>query len=543
MVSAEHPTCSAIGADILRANGSAVDATIASALCIGVVHNFSSGIGGGGFVLVRNSTDQASLIDFREEAPAAATTDMYKDDIALAQVGGLAVAIPGEIRGFEAAHRQYGRLPWSELFAPAVRLARDGFVVDEILGLILELKKDRILNDPGFRESYTVLERSITTVHHPGDGNGDDDPPAIRVARKGDTIFRKRLADTLEAVATHGADIFYKGPLAESMARAAQAAGGIITAADFAQYEAQTREVLRSTYHGHTVVTSPPPTSGSILILLLNILEGLPFSEEGNTPLNYHRLIEAFKYAYAQRTVLGDPAFVALTNHTAKMLNSSYAEQLRRNISDAQTFPPMHYNPTYDVQEPHGTTHISVVDKYGQAASMTTTVNLVFGSEVMDPYSGVILNNEMDDFSTQNKSNAFGYFPSPNNKILPGKRPLSSSVPVILEKDGKVTFVAGASGGSRIISAVVQVMINALQFDMPLAKAVDHSRLHHQLMPNEIRVEQGNDPELVKYLENKGHQTVPYRMFESSVQAIYAFPNGTLLGVSDNRKRGLAEAE
>ncbi|KAJ1916811.1 hypothetical protein IWQ60_007987 [Tieghemiomyces parasiticus] len=491
MVSAENPTCSHIGADILRQDGSAVDAAIAAALCIGVVHSFSSGIGGGGFALVRNATDRAELVDFRETAPAAATVDMYQDDITLAQVGGLAVAVPGEIRGFALAHHRYGRLPWADLFRPAIRLARDGFTADKILDLVLQRERDLIFKDPGFRESYTV------------DG---------RLIRQGDTVYRSRLAATLETVAREGADAFYTGRLAHSMVAEARRRGGIITTADFAGYSPLLRPALRSTYRGRTVVTGPPPTSGPVLLLLLNTLELLPFTE-GPTYVNYQRLIEAFKFAYAKRTFLGDPDFVNIANHTARIVDKDLAVAIRRNITDDHTHPVDYYSPDYDVQEPHGTTHISILDRRGQAVSLTTTVNLAFGSKVMDPVSGVILNNEMDDFSTQNKSNAFGYYPSPNNKIVRGKRPLSSSVPVILEQGGQVQFVAGASGGSRIISAVAQVLVNTLDFNLPLNEAVDRSRLHHQLIPHE-----GVSPDLVSYLQRKGHQ------------AIYRFSNGTVTG-------------
>ncbi|KAJ1980410.1 hypothetical protein H4R34_002467 [Dimargaris verticillata] len=526
MVSSEHPICSQIGADILKQNGSAVDACIASALCIGTVHSFSSGIGGGGFMLVRNATNQSELIDFREQAPGAATADMYLKDINLAQVGGLAVAVPGEIRGMEAAHRKYGKLPWAKLFQPSIDLARQGFIVDQILEFVVQFLGEMVWREPEFRRVFTIW---------------DSERQMQRLVRSGDRVIRPRYANTLETIARNGPDAFYHGPLARAMVKAARARGGIITEQDFAAYQAEHRDTLVSTYRHFRVITAPPPTSGPILALVLNILEGYELPQEGNRALNYHRLIEAFKFGYARRTILADPKFVDIDAHVNEFLTKPFAAAIRANISDTQTFDVGYYNPDFDIQEPHGTTHISVLEaSTGQAVSMTSTVNLPFGAQIMDPVTGIVLNDEMDDFSTHNKSNAFGLRPSPNNKVVAGKRPLSSSVPVILEHDGHVQLVAGASGGSRIISAVVQTILNALDYRMDLSQAIDYSRLHHQLLPNEIRVEDGFSAVVLQDLKAKGHQLTPVLLFESCVQAVYNTLNGTLHGVSDNRKHGLA---
>ncbi|KAJ1982111.1 hypothetical protein H4R35_000430 [Dimargaris xerosporica] len=526
MVSSEHPICSQIGADILQQNGSAVDACIASALCIGTVHSFSSGIGGGGFMLVRNATDQSELIDFREQAPSAATADMYLKDITLAQVGGLAVAVPGEIRGMEAAHRKYGTLPWAALFRPSIDLARQGFIADKTLEMVVQFVGEMVWREPEFRRVFTVwdVERRVQ-----------------RLVRSGDRVVRPRYADTLETIARNGPDAFYHGSIARAMVNAARARGGIITEQDFAAYRVEHRDTLASTYRNSRVITAPPPTSGPILALVLNILEGYALPQEGNRALNYHRLIEAFKFGYARRTILADPKFVDIDAHVREFLTKPFAAAIRANISDTHTYDVGYYDPDFDIQEPHGTTHISVLDaSTGQAVSMTSTVNLAFGAQIMDPVTGVVLNDEMDDFSTHNKSNAFGLRPSPNNKVVAGKRPLSSSVPVILERDGAVQLVAGASGGSRIISAVVQTILNALDYSMDLNQAVDYSRLHHQLLPNEVRVEDGFPAIVLQDLQAKGHQLTPVPRYESCVQAVYNTFNGTLHGVSDDRKHGLA---
>ncbi|KAJ2853248.1 hypothetical protein GGI22_004940, partial [Coemansia erecta] len=469
-VATDEPRCSAIGADVLRDGGSAVDAAVASALCIGVLQAHSSGIGGGGFMLIRpQDSEPPVLVDFRETAGSAATEDMFIEDIKLAQIGGLAVGVPGEIAGLYSAHRRFGKLPWARLFEPSVKLAREGFALSELVHNQLMRLETFVLSAPGFNTTYT-------------DGHG-------HVLKAGATVFRRELAKTLETIGKEGPSAFYSGHIAESLVKAIQDNGGVLDEADFNGYEAVDRRPVESFYHGRRVITGSPPTSGSILLNMLNVLEGYTLARDGPTALNYHRIVEAMKFGAAQRTFLGDPSFIEIGANVTHQIDKHFAAAIRANISDTQTYDVSHYDPEYDILINHGTTHISVVDKDGAAVSLTSTVNLGFGSRIMDPVTGVILNDEMDDFSTTNKTNGFGLRPSPNNKIVRGKRPLSSTAATIIENDGQVELVLGGSGGSRILTAVLQVVVNVLDFDMRLDRAIDRPRLHHQLMPNLLKVD------------------------------------------------------
>ncbi|KAJ2161649.1 hypothetical protein GGF46_001331 [Coemansia sp. RSA 552] len=520
-VATDEPRCSRIGADVLRDGGNAVDAAVASTLCIGVLQAHSSGIGGGGFMLIRRP-DGASpvLIDFREVAGAAATADMFAEDVMLAQIGGLASGVPGEVAGLHSAHSRFGKLPWHHLFGPSIALARDGFALSTLVYSNLKRLENDILARPGFNTTYT-------------DGHG-------QLLKPGDTVRRPELADTLEEIARAGPQAFYKGRIAKSLARTIQANGGILTPEDFANYTAVDRVPVEAFYHGRRVITGPPPTSGSILLNMLNIVEGFTLALDGANPVNYHHIVEAMKYGAAQRTFLGDPSFVDVAENVTRQLSKLFASEIRANISDTQTFDVSHYDPEYDVLNNHGTTHLSVVDKDELAVAVTSTVNLEFGSRIMDVDTGIILNDEMDDFSTTNKTNHFGLRPSPNNKIVPGKRPLSSTSAVIIENNGHVELVLGGSGGSRILTAVLQAIVNVLDFGMRLDEAIDAPRLHHQLLPNELGVDPLFPSVLTHALASLGHKLTPLNHGSSVVQGVHRLPDGLLHAVSDARKHGLA---
>ncbi|KAJ1905814.1 hypothetical protein LPJ81_001713 [Coemansia sp. IMI 209127] len=520
-VATDEPRCSAIGVDVLRDGGSAVDAAVASALCIGVLQAHSSGIGGGGFMLIRpQDSEPPVLVDFRETAGGAATEDMFIEDIKLAQIGGLSVGVPGEIAGLYSAHRRFGKLPWTRLFKPSVKLAREGFALSELVHKQLMRLETHVLSAPGFNTTYT-------------DGHG-------HVLKAGATVFRRELANTLETIGNEGPSAFYSGHIAESLVKAIRDGGGILDEADFNGYEAVDRRPVESFYHGRRVITGSPPTSGSILLNMLNVLEGYTLARDGPTALNYHRIVEAMKFGAAQRTFLSDPSFVNIAANVTHQIDKHFAAAIRANISDTQTYDVSHYDPEYDILINHGTTHISVVDKDGVAVSMTSTVNLEFGSRIMDPVTGVILNDEMDDFSTTNKTNGFGLRPSPNNKIVRGKRPLSSTSAVIIENNGQVELVLGGSGGSRILTAVLQVVVNVLDFDMRLDRAIDRPRLHHQLMPNLLKVDSLFPSSLAHALSTFGHEIEPLNHASSVVQAVRRLPDGLLHAVSDARKHGVA---
>ncbi|KAJ3012392.1 hypothetical protein HKX48_006301 [Thoreauomyces humboldtii] len=488
VVSSENPACSVIGVDVLKEGGSATDAAIATSICIGVTNMYSSGIGGGGFMVVRRPGGASRFIDFREAAPAASHVDMFEKDPGLARIGGLAVGVPGEIRGFEAAHKLYGKLDWKRLFEPSVRMCKDGWEVVPVLAQRIAAAPDLMLNDPTFRAVFA---------------------PEGRLLVAGDTIRRPTYGDTLQEIANKGADVFYKGWIAEALVNTTQSTGGILTMDDMRNYTAKVQPTLTGFYHGKRVITAPPPASGAVLLSVLNVLEGYDLAEEGRTGLNIHRQIEAFKHGFAQRSYYGDPTDPIYTNITEiahEFIEKKEAWEVRSTISDDTTYSVDHYNPIFDVDEDHGTMHVSVLTADGEAVSTTCTVNLLFGAQVMDAATGIILNDEMDDFSIPGVPNAFGLAPSPYNYIYPFKRPLSSSVPVIIESGSDVEIVAGASGGSRIITATAQAVIDMLSYGMTAKKALAQPRAHHQLLPNEVTVEYEFDDKLRKALTSRGHK-------------------------------------
>ncbi|KNC97483.1 gamma-glutamyltransferase [Spizellomyces punctatus DAOM BR117] len=521
-VSSENVICSEIGANTLRQGGSAVDATIATGLCIGVTNMYSSGIGGGGFMVVREKNGASKYVDFREEAPAASTRDMYVENPRSAQFGGLGVGIPGEIRGYEAAHKRYGKLPWRALFQPSIELSINGWTVSQTLESRIKAAGDLMLNNTAFRDVFA---------------------PNGQLLRKGDTIKREKLGATLKTIAEQGASVFYEGKIAESIVKTVTDDGGILTLNDMKQYQAKVQDTLIGYYHGRRIITSPAPTSGPVLLSVLNIMEGYDLRGEGRTPTNIHRLIESYKHGFAQRSYYGDPidtVFRNITEIAEHFTDKQTAGLIRQNISDTKTFPPAYYNPPFDVEEDHGTMHVSVLGPDGEAVSMTCTVNLLFGGQLMDPETGIILNDEMDDFSIPGVPNAFGLVPSPYNYVQPRKRPLSSSVPTIIERDGQVEAIIGASGGSRIITATLQTIFDMLDWGLDAGHAVSMPRAHHQLLPNTIAVENEYDDALVKELEARGHNVtrLPPKFYLSGVEAIRRLRNGTIQAAGDWRKEG-----
>lgn len=524
-VASEHPTCTEIGLQILKDGGNAVDSAVATAICIGTLNSFSSGIGGGGFLTVRLNSTVSKFIDFRETAPAAATERMYNANGTSSTRGGLAVAVPGEVAGLWMAHSSWGRLPWADLFTPSINLARNGFTVNEIMA-------SRIHN----LAAYVSKDSPFASIFFNANGN----PLTV-----GQTVYRTNYSKTLEAVAKDHSS-FYKGPIAQHMIDEIQKSQGIMTMQDLANYSARMEDPLVGWYNGLKIITGPPPSSGAILISILNILERYQFSVSGMTGLNLHRMIEAFKHGFAQRTELGDPAFLPANNslRVAEFISKEYAAQIRAQISDSQTYPVDHYHPQFDTIETPGTTHISVVDSARMAVSMTSTVNLGFGAKLMNRETGIILNNEMDDFSSPNITNAFGLRPSKNNFIEPGKRPLSSCVPTIIERDGELAMAIGASGGSRIITATVQGILNVLDFNMNIQESISAKRVHDQLIPEVAFIEQGYSDALVHALIDRGHNiTITGDLLAfGDVQGVYIPEGGILEAGADPRKQALALA-
>ncbi|OLL26645.1 Gamma-glutamyltranspeptidase 1 [Neolecta irregularis DAH-3] len=525
-VASDIPACSTVGINILKSGGNAVDSAIAAALCVGTINMFSSGIGGGGFMLIRHQNGSASTINFRETAPARSQLSDYVHDPLRLVFGPLSIGTPGEIAGFSQAHALYGALDWADLFQPSIALSRDGFPASFLL-----------------QEHLQIMDSLTNFSSHPS--WAPMLAPGGSLLKEGDIVRRLNYSNTLQAIAQGGPSTFYTGDIARSITSYIQEKGGVLTEGDLANYTAKVESPIRGWYRGRDVITCGPPCSGPALLEGLNILEGFDMGKPTKmTHKGLHRLVEVMKWLSAGRTELGDPIDETTANRdrVEEIKSKEWAAKVRANISDHKTYGVHHYRPSYQMIENHGTTHLNVVDSQGMAVSLTTTINQIFGSLVCDPVTGIIFNDQLDDFSLPGHPNAFNLRPSPFNFLKPFKRPLSSAAPTIITHNNELEFVLGASGGSRIVTSVLDAIIKLYDWKMNLFDVIDSPRVHHQLLPMEISIENNMDASAIASLKGKGHEVRLYPRTSplSDVQAILRLKSGLLQAVSDARKYGLA---
>ncbi|KAG5940571.1 hypothetical protein E4U53_007571 [Claviceps sorghi] len=554
-IATESLECSSIGRDLLARGGNAADALVGATFCVGVIGMYHSGIGGGGFALVRDADGRYEAVDFREAAGAAAYEDMFQGNVAGSVFGGLAVAVPSEVRGLEYIHEKYGVLPWKTVMHGAIQVARHGFKVSEdLIRYINNTVKGKpsnfLVEDPNWAQDfapkvYKGAPSKLTPVGTKG-----------RLVQVGETMTRKRYANTLEKIANHGADAFYTGDLAAAMVKHIQHHNGTLTTSDFASYRVLSRPVRNTTFRGIDLYTVGAPASGSIALNILKTMEQYerpPDVPADSAALTTHRLAEAMRFGYGARAHLGDPDFVAgLDALETRLLDDAHARHTKARISDNHTLPVRAYDPEgFALPTSHGTSHLVTADASGMATSLTTTVNLLFGAQIMEPGSGIILfhaltqppsNNEMNDFSIPHVPNQFGFEPSPANFIRPFKRPLSSISPVIasLSTSGALYATAGAAGGSRIISATALSLWHTIGEGATLRDALLRPRLHDQVMPNTVLLEDGFDEAVVAGLRSRGHNITWVAKGLSAVQGIRRMPDGTFEAVGEPRQQNSA---
>jgi gamma-glutamyltranspeptidase/glutathione hydrolase len=523
MVASQEALATKIGVDIMQQGGNAIDAAVAVGYALAVTLPRAGNLGGGGFMLVYLADEQQSIaIDYREVAPQTASADMFLDadgnpDNTLSRFHGLAVGVPGTVLGFELALEKYGTMSLAQVIAPAIKLAHDGIVVTPDLANSLSATQKRLSQWP-----------STQAIFYKTDGSS---------YQPGEILKQTDLAKTLTAIAKKGSTAFYQGPIAKQISDSVRDAGGIMTMQDLASYKAIERQPVTGDYRGYQVVSMPPPSSGGVhIIQMLNMLSQYPIDKMGhNSAATIHVMAESMRRAYADRSLyLGDPDFVNVP--VAALTNKQYAKQLVSQINPDKATPSSEVSPgTLLPYESNQTTHYSVVDKWGNAVSNTYTLNFSYGSGLVANGTGVLLNNEMDDFSAKpGVPNAYGLIGGKANAVAAKKRPLSSMTPTIVLKDNKPYLVTGSPGGSRIITTTLQVIMNVIDHDMNIAEASAAPRFHHQWLPDMIRIEKGLNIDTINLLESKGHK-VEVKAAMGSTQTIMLTDEG-VYGASDPRR-------
>jgi len=529
MVSSAEPIATQVGLQILKKGGNAVDAAVATGFALAVTYPVAGNIGGGGFMVIHFPDGKNTAIDYRETAAKLAFRDMYLDKDGnfvpeLSQLGILSAGIPGSVAGLIYALQKYGTMKLADVLQPAINLAEDGFPLSASNAKAM---LDNLVYFKKFPSSEKVFTKNGASF------------------KEGDIFKQPDLAKTLTAIKEFGRDGFYKGKTAELILKQMNEMNGNFSSEDLENYKPIEREVVKGTYKGFEIISMPPSSSGGItLVQMLNILENFSFApDEWNSSRYIHAIVSSMKFAYADRSLhLGDPDYYAVPQNW--LTSKSYAKKLFLSISDkAISSKDIHPGNSAAFHESDQTTHYSVLDKNGCAVSVTTTINSAFGSKLVVDGAGFLLNNEMDDFSAKpGVPNQFGLIGSKANEIQPGKRMLSSMTPTIILKDGKPVLVVGSPGGSTIITAVLQVIMNVLEFNMPLETAVNAPRIHHQWVPDEIYSEPfGLSKDVKDNLTKMGYSFGSERRL-GLIEAIYRNPvTGEMTGVSDHRGTGLAE--
>jgi gamma-glutamyltranspeptidase/glutathione hydrolase len=535
MVVTVHHLASDAGVEVLRAGGNAIDAAVATGFALAVVHPAAGNLGGGGFMLVRTHDGHATFIDYREKAPLAATETMYQDsqgnvlpaeNLQSSVIGYRSIATPGSVAGLVYAERKYGKLGLARVMAPAIKVAAEGFVLTD------EEAKELTDSDLAkFPDSKRIFQR---------DG---------QLYKEGETFRQPELARTLQRIATDPDD-FYRGKMAHELIDELKKGGALLTLDDLAQYTVVERTPVTGSFHNYTVISAPPPSSGGIVLLsALNILEGYDLAKLGDrTAPSIHLITEAYRRAYMDRSdYLGDPDYNDIP--TAALTAKPYAEAWRKTIeADAATPSATLVRPAGFLPGPpktagrrkpesHDTTHYSVVDGEGNAVSVTTTLNDVFGSHVTAGSLGFLLNDEMDDFASKmGVPNMFGLIQGPANAIAPGKRSLSSMTPTIILEDGKLRYVLGSPGGARIITTVANIFLSAAEDGLNIQQAVDAPRFHHQYQPDKLFLEPGFSPDAIAGLKKMGYSLSIRDGHWSNGECIAVDPkSGELMGGQDHR--------